>query len=407
MLHDVLGDEAFKRMLTHYLRTHAYANVETNDLYQAIQDKLGITMDWFFDEWIYRGGEPAYQVGWQEITSAGQRKVQVNVEQVHITDEVVGLFKMPVVFEVHYTDGSQDTRKEWVSAKSQQVIFEAGSKQVAYVLFDPGSTILKTVTYKRSYTELKSIALNAKHMIDRYDALVAMRDYPLDDDKKKLLQEIFGKEQFHALKAELLSQLGDNASDFAQEMLRKGMGDRAVEVRVAALNALKTANAMNQDMLTQLLQDSSYNIVALTIEKACQLNPANAESYLKPTTGIYGQTANVRIKWLENAIRYYYGNTEAYVDTLVMLTAPGQEFRTRVAAMNSCKALNIWGEPLVNNMLDALTSPNGRLSGPTADVMTYYYTNWNNRALIKEKITQNYTGDKRGLLYKAMPALKD
>jgi aminopeptidase N len=40
MLSYVLGEEQWKRALNHYLKTHAYGNVETNDLQQAIQDKL-------------------------------------------------------------------------------------------------------------------------------------------------------------------------------------------------------------------------------------------------------------------------------------------------------------------------------------------------------------------------------
>src|SRR5690606_21995695 len=62
MLRRVLGDEEFKVALNHYMTTHAYANVETNDLYQAIQDKLGLSPQWFFDQWLYKGGEPHYKV---------------------------------------------------------------------------------------------------------------------------------------------------------------------------------------------------------------------------------------------------------------------------------------------------------------------------------------------------------
>ena len=67
MMRYTFGEEAVpERDHTHYLRAHAYGSVETNDLYQAFQDVLGLSPGWFFDEWIYRGGEPHYACTFEE-----------------------------------------------------------------------------------------------------------------------------------------------------------------------------------------------------------------------------------------------------------------------------------------------------------------------------------------------------
>ncbi|MFM2425360.1 MAG: hypothetical protein RL747_904, partial [Bacteroidota bacterium] len=58
MLRHILGEDNFRRSINHYLQKHAFATVETWDLQKAILDETGINMDWFFDQWIHRGGEP-------------------------------------------------------------------------------------------------------------------------------------------------------------------------------------------------------------------------------------------------------------------------------------------------------------------------------------------------------------
>ncbi|MFN3444479.1 MAG: M1 family metallopeptidase [Bacteroidia bacterium] len=181
MLSYVLGEEQWKRALNHYLKTHAYGNVETNDLQQAIQDKLGIDMSWFFDQWILRGGEPQYTVHYEDLMGKdGSRHTEIAIEQTHQRDEVIGFFKMPIAFEVHYTDGSYDQVTDIIQHQFEVVkIPNKDKKEIAFVLFDPNSMVMKTVNFKKSYNELKAQVIHAPNMLDRYDALVALKDYDL------------------------------------------------------------------------------------------------------------------------------------------------------------------------------------------------------------------------------------
>ena len=122
MLAYVLGEDQWKRALTHYLKSHPYGNVETNDLQQAIQDKLGKDLSWFFDQWVLRPGEPEFTVHYEDLTySNGSHGTEVAIEQTHLRDEVVGLFKMPMVIQVHYTDGTVDEVTEWIDEQFEVV----------------------------------------------------------------------------------------------------------------------------------------------------------------------------------------------------------------------------------------------------------------------------------------------
>jgi puromycin-sensitive aminopeptidase len=58
MLEQYLGDDRFREGVNHYLRTHAYANTETNDLWDAIEATSGQPVRRIMDSWIWQPGYP-------------------------------------------------------------------------------------------------------------------------------------------------------------------------------------------------------------------------------------------------------------------------------------------------------------------------------------------------------------
>ncbi len=58
MLEQYLGTERFREGVSHYLRTHAYGNTETNDLWDAIEETSGEPVRAMMDSWIWQPGYP-------------------------------------------------------------------------------------------------------------------------------------------------------------------------------------------------------------------------------------------------------------------------------------------------------------------------------------------------------------
>jgi puromycin-sensitive aminopeptidase len=58
MLEQYLGAERFREGVGHYLRTHAYANTETSDLWDAIEHTSGEPVRRIMDSWIWQPGYP-------------------------------------------------------------------------------------------------------------------------------------------------------------------------------------------------------------------------------------------------------------------------------------------------------------------------------------------------------------
>ena len=70
MLEQYLGAEVFRDGVRHYLATHAYANTETSDLWDALEHVSEQPVRSLMHEWIYQGGYPIVTV---ESTPHGTR----------------------------------------------------------------------------------------------------------------------------------------------------------------------------------------------------------------------------------------------------------------------------------------------------------------------------------------------
>ena len=58
MLEQYLGEEQFRQGVGHYLRTHAYGNTETSDLWDALEETSGQPVRQVMDSWIWQPGYP-------------------------------------------------------------------------------------------------------------------------------------------------------------------------------------------------------------------------------------------------------------------------------------------------------------------------------------------------------------
>lgn len=404
MLSYVLGDEQWKRALNHYLKTHAYANVETNDLQQAIQDKLGIDMSWFFDQWVLRGGEPDYTVKYDPvITQEGNHITRVEVAQTHQQDEVIGLFKMPFDIEVFYTDGTSDKTTTWISEQFTSItIPNLGKKAIAFVLFDPNSMVMKTVQFKKGYDELVAQLQGAPNLLDRYDALVAIKETPLDK-KRKVLLETLKKETFHAMRSEVINQLAADETVLNDLLEVFKLSDP--QPKLAFIKAYNGANNKALKQLEQALRDSSYDVVAAAIEKLCKMDPANAAKYLGEVKDVYGMNNAVNIKYHELCV---VNNIDANQHTNALINYAGNtwEFRTRNNAFAAIKASGVFNESLIPHLFDAMLSTNGRLAAPAAELANYVGLKTVNLVAMQNYYKQqNYSPQQKEQLKRYVPLI--
>jgi len=148
MLRDYLGEEMFRRVLKHFLNTHAYEPVGTHDFIKSIWEVTGQNMDWFFDQWIFGAGHPILEIDYEWKN----KQVILKVNQVQDTSHNVSIFKMPVDVSITTNLGTE-TKTIWLKEKENTFHFDV-EQQPLLVDFDPENILLKEWTFKKSQKEL-------------------------------------------------------------------------------------------------------------------------------------------------------------------------------------------------------------------------------------------------------------
>lgn len=395
------GRETYNKAIRYYLLHHPYGNVDTHDLLVDFEESTGMDLQWFWDEWLYRGGEPDFDVVLEDHPDQASLVVSQNVTPGGITGYKDGLFKMPVVVELHYTDHTA-VRGEFTIDRATQII-EIPKKEgasIAYVLFDPGSRILKSISFPKPTAMLLAQAADAPEMLDRYDALVDLRSVPMSQ-KAELLRNVYEHGKFFAPRLEALGQLAADSGAAGDAVLREALGDSDVAIRKGALELVDPHSARVAALLpalTALLHDSSYAIIETTLGKLAEARPDRLKGYLAATRGVDGVLGqNVRVRWLELAYTAY--GKRSYGDELVALTSSSYEFRTRVNAMGALRRIDYFSSALAGNLVDALLNPNTRLSGPARDLLSYFYAQDRWHRVIGDYVRAgHWTGWKAGVL---------
>ncbi len=410
MLKYVVGDrEVYNKCIKYYLEHHPYSNVDTEDLLEAFEEVTGMQLDWFFEEWIYKGGEPDYLVKYEELNGNTVFTVTQKQELSDITGlpvqggnaanavstdpfvgnmgdngyRAAGLWKMPVWFEVHYTDGTSDKKMQWIEKQTETVkVPSPPGKKIDFVLFDPDNEVMKSVTFEKPLEMLKAQAAKAEHMLDRFDAIYAMRNTDTSAKRDFLVQQ-FDKEKTYVIQSEIVTQLIHDTDPKSQGLIRKAIAGNNPQVQKTVINNTKQIAPQLMSDYEKLLSANSYEVVANALDRLCSSNPAQTNRYLDATRNIEGTVGrNVKMKWLEIAAR----SEKKYIDQLVGYTSLSYEFRTRVNAINSLKALNYLDEVFIKNMVDASMSANGRLAGPAIETLKFFSQQVKYREMIQAYI---------------------
>ncbi|MFN8309550.1 MAG: M1 family aminopeptidase [Chitinophagales bacterium] len=356
MLRYVVGDAVFRDCITYYLKRHPYENVVTHDLQRAFMEHAGIDLTWFFEEWILHSGAPRYRVHIKQDADATAFLVSQSV----YGDTLNPIFQMPVIFEVYYSDGTRDSVRTWISHIEDTVIVKkSAGKKVAFALFDPASRIIKSIDFAKPMEVLINQASHAPHMIDRYDALAAMRDSALEL-KQEAFSKIFFTEKEFGVKSEIVRQLRNDSSAASLSIFKSALADSAFLLRREVIDDLPRIPKSILPLAENLLSDSSYYTIERTLQRLTEQYPENRSRYLMMTKEVIGISKNVRIARLELLAK----EDSAAGNELVNYTSVSYEFRTRLKAMEALERLHLSHPQLAANLFDAMLNPNGRLARP-------------------------------------------
>lgn len=281
MLRRHLGDELFFKSVNHYLVTNANKPVQTEQLRIAIEETTGQSMDWFFDQWLYKMGHPVFEV--TQSYDEAKKQLVLNVKQTQKIDlkneyPQIEFFQTYVDVEI---DG--DVQRVWIEPKAENIFTFNAAQKPQLVNFDYEGTLIKEVKFEKPIDELIYQLKNDKDVLGRAWALNRLTDRrkannTTDAEKGKILtalnQTIAG-EPFWAIRRDAV-QAVTGAGGFAPPnappppvfdqatigVLTGATKDKHSLVRAAAISSLGLLkDAKYAEIFSAALGDQSYGVI--------------------------------------------------------------------------------------------------------------------------------------------------
>jgi aminopeptidase N len=234
MLRAVLGDDLWWKAIRHYVKKHALQNVETNDLKVAIEEATGRSLDWFFDEWLYKAGHPEFEVSWSY--DAGNKQVELKVKQNQETKEAVPVFRMPVIIELATDDR---VWRETAQVEKAEHIFRFDAPRRPHsVLFDPDGSLLKTLKFKKEKEELLWELVHSKGIWGRMQACQGLGKFVSVKGVVPALEKALTRDKHWGVRRAAAHALGDIGTAEARDALLRSVHGQESRVRRGIYRAL-------------------------------------------------------------------------------------------------------------------------------------------------------------------------
>jgi aminopeptidase N len=245
MLRHQLGDATFRRVIKTYLERYREKEVITADLERTIEEVTGRSMARFFQQWVYSGGYPAFEVSYSwdnEHKMAG-----IKVKQTQKVDELTPCFVTPVdlAFIVAIPDGGTRTVPLRVivgeDGQVEQNFYMPLEAEPLMVRFDPDGWLLKTLKFERPAMMLRYQLANDPDVLGRIEAAEALGKKGEAASFKTLITAL-NNDAFWGVRVAAANALGAIGSDEAQDVLIKALQEldatQFSRVREAVANAL-------------------------------------------------------------------------------------------------------------------------------------------------------------------------
>lgn len=140
MLRKETGDSLFFKILNKYYKTFKYGNASTEDFKNICQNVSGKNLNFFFDQWIYKGeGIIKIEFGWKSENLKDSIKTDLEIKQLQNGYDI---YKFPLDIKIFFENGSKpETKTFYISSKEE--ILEIITKQKPLTIeLDPDRWLL-------------------------------------------------------------------------------------------------------------------------------------------------------------------------------------------------------------------------------------------------------------------------
>ncbi len=145
----VVGDSLFFKSIYDYANDtdFRYKSATIPDFIEKMNESTGLSLDWFFNQWIYQPNHPEYKNSYSFLEMGnGTWNAHFQASQVQTNP---AFFAMPLELRIAFSDGSDTLLRVMNDFNNQVFIFQFDKEPVSLV-FDPDNHIL----LKKASTEL-------------------------------------------------------------------------------------------------------------------------------------------------------------------------------------------------------------------------------------------------------------
>jgi aminopeptidase N len=292
MLRTYLGEDNWWHAINHYLRKYANQPVETEQFRIAIEEATGQSMDWFFDEWLYRMGHPVFQI--TKGYDPAAKQLTVTVKQVQKPDPnsqypQVKLFQTPVYIEIVTASAARVERAQ-IEPKEEQTFTFTADSQPLLVNFDYQNTLIKEVEFNKPTDELIYQLAHDQDVMGRMWALSQLTSRmqnettpaPEGEQITTQLADTLIHDKFWGMRLESAGSLG-RGGDKGRAALILATKDQNARVRARAITSLAASkDPALATVYQQFLNDQSYAVIrAAAIALGQTKDPGAYEALLK------------------------------------------------------------------------------------------------------------------------------
>jgi len=237
MLRHQLGEAAFRRAVKTYLERYREREVITSDLERTFEEVTGYSLAQFFQQWVYQGGYPAFEVNYSWDNEHSMAKVKVKQTQ-HV-DELTPCFVTPVdlAFTIPTSDeaAKDENTTETRTVRMRVMVGEDGymgqveqsfyvplEREPIMIRFDPDGWLLKTLKFERSARMLRYQLAHDPDVLGRIEAAEALGEQEDEESLKALASSLFN-DAFWGVRVAAAEALGTIGSEKAQDVLLQGL----------------------------------------------------------------------------------------------------------------------------------------------------------------------------------------
>lgn len=263
MLRSQLGADLYRKCVKTYLERHEGDVAVTEDLNSVFEEVSGLSLDRFFDQWVYHGGEPVLQVdyGWD----GKEKQARLTISQTQKLSDKVLLFEFPLPIRFYTKEGVHDFEID-ISQPRKDYFFDLPDTPTA-VRIDPGYTVLADVRVKIPPPLQEAQLTLENDVIGRIEA-IRMISGRKDRETVELLADRLRNDPFYGVRVEAARALADRQSPEALRALIDGRDQDDALVRIEVVRGLSRffRSAARQQLLDVVADEKNPEIVAAALE---------------------------------------------------------------------------------------------------------------------------------------------